>query len=403
MSVIHVQKLSKTFRTRVAREPASPRLASLFRPQWRQVEAVKAVSFAVEAGEVVAFLGPNGAGKSTTIKMLTGILQPGSGSATVLGLDPSRQRKQLAWSIGSVFGQRSQLWYHLPPSDSFRLLGAIYELDSKLLASRTAALTERFALADFFDMPVRKLSLGQRIRCEIAASLLHAPQVLFLDEPTIGLDVVARREIRGLIQELNQSERLTVFITSHDMGDIEKLCKRAIIIHHGEVVVDESMKALKHRALAKKYIGVRYREPVSFSAAGLSPLKGTDQSASFVLNTNENSLQHFIGRLSALGELEDITVEDEPLENIIADIYASRSRQAAQAVTAAGLYGNVAASADKDDTTAADTACATITAATAEVVDTAVETDSSASADTAASADSAGRPGTAGGEGASRE
>ena len=342
MSVIQIQQLTKHFRTRFTPEGRGKALRAFFRPQYRLVEAVKGISLEVDEGEVVAFLGPNGAGKSTTIKMLTGILQPTSGGSRVLGLDPSRQRQQLAWQIGSVFGQRSQLWYHLPPADSFRLLGAIYEVDKPVLARRTAELAERFGLGDFFDVAVRKLSLGQRIRCEIAASLLHAPRVLFLDEPTIGLDVVARREIRGLLQELNRNDKVTVFITSHDMGDIEKICKRAIIIHHGEVVVDESMKDLKHRALARKYVGVRYQSPVTFAIPGLPPIKHTDRSASFEVDTRQHTLQEVVNKLSALGELEDITIEDEPLENIIADIFASRNEQSARGV-AVGLAGKALA------------------------------------------------------------
>lgn len=341
MAVIQAKDLHKTFRTKISGNGRGASLRALFKPDYRQVDAVRSISFSVESGEVVAFLGPNGAGKSTTIKMLTGILQPSAGSSSVLGLDPSRQRKQLAWSIGSVFGQRSQLWYHLPPADSFRLLGAVYELDDAVLRRRTAALVERFALGDFFDVAVRKLSLGQRIRCEIAASLLHAPRILFLDEPTIGLDVVARREIRSLIQELNRDEGLTVFITSHDMGDIEKVCKRAIIIHHGQLILDESMKTLKHRCLARKYVGVRYQGPVSFQAMDPQPSKSTDRSASFVIDTRSTSLRACITRLSELGELEDITVEDEPLENIIADIYQTKSSESVLELTT-GLRGNQA-------------------------------------------------------------
>jgi len=339
MMAIVTNELSKTFRTRVRGEGKFAAFRSLFRPTWRTVEAVKGVSFEVSEGEVVAFLGPNGAGKSTTIKMLTGILQPTSGSSTVLGLDPARDRKRLAWSIGSVFGQRSQLWFHLPPSDSFRLLGAVYEIEPGELARRTAGLVERFAIGDLMDVPVRKLSLGQRIRCEIAASLLHAPRALFLDEPTIGLDVVARKEIRTLIEELNKRDGVTVFLTSHDMGDIEKVCKRAIIIHHGEVVVDESMKDLKHRALARKYVGVRYLHPVDTELPGLSPVKSTDRSARFEVDTRKHALRDVVRALAERGELEDITVEDEPLENVIADIYAARSGQAAAAVTV-GLAGD---------------------------------------------------------------
>ncbi len=337
MPAIVSDRLSKTFSLRVRPSGKFAALRGAFRPEVRAVEAVKDASFSVEEGEVVAFLGPNGAGKSTTIKMLTGILQPSGGRAVVLGLDPSRERKRLAWSIGSVFGQRSQLWFHLPPSDSFRLLGAVYELEPAVLARRTAELSERFGLGEYFDVPVRKLSLGQRIRCELAASLLHAPRVLFLDEPTIGLDVVARKEIRTLLAELNKRDRVTVFLTSHDMGDIEKVCKRAIIIHHGQVVVDESMKDLKHRALARKYVGVRYAEPVDLELPGLSPVKRTELGARYEVDTRRHSLREVVKALAERGELEDITVEDEPLENVIAEIYAAKTGTAAAAVTGAAL------------------------------------------------------------------
>ncbi|MDP3177673.1 MAG: ATP-binding cassette domain-containing protein, partial [Spirochaetaceae bacterium] len=188
MTAIRVEGLSKIFKTKVRPEGLSAALRSLARPTWRTIEAVRGIDLEVAEGEIVAFLGPNGAGKSTTIKMLTGILSPSSGRATVLGIDPSRERTRLARSIGAVFGQKSQLWFHLPPADGFRLLGAVYEIEPKTLARRKGELVERFGIGPYMDVPVRKLSLGERIRCEIAASLLHAPKLLFLDEPTIGLD-----------------------------------------------------------------------------------------------------------------------------------------------------------------------------------------------------------------------
>ena len=186
-----------------------------------EIVAVDGVSLSIPAGQSVAFIGPNGAGKSTTIKMLTGILLPTSGTARVLGLTPWHERPTLARHIGAVFGQRSQLWYHLPPRDTFEVLARVYDLDSAKYVRQRDTLIERFDLGPFLDEPVRKLSLGQRMRAEIAASLLHAPKVLFLDEPTIGLDVVARQELRDLIREWNREEGMTVFLTSHDAGDIE--------------------------------------------------------------------------------------------------------------------------------------------------------------------------------------
>ena len=321
MGAISARGLSKTFSAKVKPEGLAASLRSLVKPERRLVEAVRGVSFEVERGEAVAFLGPNGAGKSTTIKMLTGILLPSGGRAEVLGLDPSRKRVELARSIGAVFGQKSQLWFHLPPSDSFRLLGAVYELDRRAFEARRDELAERFGIRDYLDVPVRKLSLGERIRCEIAASLLHSPAALFLDEPTIGLDVVAKREVRALLEELRADEGTTIFLTSHDIGDIEKVCKRAIVIHHGAVVVDESMKDLKHRSLAKKLVGVKYARPTAIELPGLEPVKRTADAARFEVDTRAHRIEELLRALVELGEVEDLTVEDESLESVIAAIY----------------------------------------------------------------------------------
>ncbi|MBD0303260.1 MAG: ATP-binding cassette domain-containing protein, partial [Tolypothrix sp. T3-bin4] len=201
-----------------------------------EIVAVDDITLSVPNGQAIAFIGPNGAGKSTTIKMLTGILYPTSGQATLLGLNPWKNRRELAYQIGVVFGQRSQLWYHLPPRDTLELLARIYNLDRKEYIKRRDVLVERFDLKPFWYTPVRKLSLGQRMRAEVAASLLHRPRLLFLDEPTIGLDVIARQELRDLIREWNRNEGITVFLTSHDAGDIERVAQRVVVINHGRVV-----------------------------------------------------------------------------------------------------------------------------------------------------------------------
>jgi ABC-2 type transport system ATP-binding protein len=325
LKVIHTRSLSRSFSLRVKPEGFAANLKALLRPEYRSVEAVRDISFAVEEGESVAFLGPNGAGKSTTIKMLCGILRRSGGELNVLGFDPGAARQRLAYHIGSVFGQKSQLWYHLPASDSFKLLGAVYEIEPAVLRRRTAELVERFGLADLMDVPVRKLSLGQRIRCELAASLLHKPRLLFLDEPTIGLDVVVKQEIRALLESWNRDEKVTLFLTSHDIGDVEKLCRRAILIHHGTLVLDEPLKALKHQATAKKIIGVRYTEPTAIRLDGLEPAKLTADSARFDIDTRRHNLQAVMRQLVSLGEVADLTVEDEPLENLIAGLYRSHS------------------------------------------------------------------------------
>lgn len=245
MKAIEAENLSKTFRIRRKEKGMKGSLQAIFHPCSETIRAVDQVSFSVEEGEMLAFIGPNGAGKSTTIKMLTGILYPDSGRVKVLGIDPTKKRKQLAYEIGTVFGQKEQLWTHLTPYDNFRFFGAIYDIPDREIERRIGELTETFGLSAFINTPVRSLSLGQRIRCEIAASLIHRPKVLFLDEPTIGLDPVVKENIRSLIRQLNRENHTTVFLTSHDIGDIEKLCRRVIIVNSGQIVLDDSMEHLK--------------------------------------------------------------------------------------------------------------------------------------------------------------
>jgi ABC-2 type transport system ATP-binding protein len=334
MPVIEVQGLRKTFAAKVR---AGKGLASAFRRETKVVEAVKDLSFSVEKGEFLAFIGPNGAGKSTTIKMLTGIMRPSAGGACVLGMDPSKKRVQVSRRIGTVFGQKSQLWFHLPASDSFRLLGAVYEIERAELKRRTARLVELFELGELMETPVRKLSLGQRIKCEIAASLLHDPEIVFLDEPTIGLDVVAKQEVRALLTRMNVEAGATVFLTSHDAGDIEKVCKRAIIIHHGSIVLDQSVKDLKYANLNRKIVSVKYAEPVpmlaggGYAPAGSRIVKAVPTAAKLEVDTRAARIADVVQALVAAGDVVDITIEDEPLEEIIADIYRSKNKEEAHA------------------------------------------------------------------------
>ena len=246
MTAIRTQNLKKTYRTKVKAEGLGAGFRALFKPQWKDIQAVKGIDLEVERGDIVAFIGPNGAGKSTFIKMLCGILHPTDGEISVLGMSPVRERRKLAMRIGTVFGQKSQLWLHLPALDSFTMLAAIYEINDADKKRRVEELTELFELGDFLDTPVRKLSLGQRIRCEVAASLLHDPELLFLDEPTIGLDVIVKQAIRELIIRRNEERGTTVFLTSHDPSDIENLCRRAIVIDHGSLVLDTTVDGLKN-------------------------------------------------------------------------------------------------------------------------------------------------------------
>lgn len=244
-NVIEVHNLRKSFKVKQKESGFKGSLKSIFNSKYKTVKAVNNISFNVKEGEMLAFIGPNGAGKSTTIKMLTGILYPDSGDIKVLSIDPTKQRKKLAYEIGTVFGQKEQLWMHLTPLDNFKFFGAIYDLTNEETEKRINELQSLFNLEKFLNTPVRNLSLGQRILCEISASLIHNPKILFLDEPTIGLDPVVKQSIRKLIKNMNKQFNTTIFLTSHDISDIEKLCKRVIIINHGNIVVDDSLSNLK--------------------------------------------------------------------------------------------------------------------------------------------------------------
>ena len=249
-------------------------IKSMFKPKYKIVHAVKNINLNIEKGEIIAFIGPNGAGKSTTIKMLTGILYPDSGSIKVMGIDPVKERKKLAYEIGTVFGQKEQLWTHLTPYDNFKFFAAIYDIPNSVAEKKINELIMLFELNDFINTPVRNLSLGQRIRCEIVASLIHEPKVLFLDEPTIGLDPVVKENIRSLIKRMNKEYKTTIFLTSHDVSDSEKLCKRVIIINNGQVVLDDSMENLKYHYLNKKIVEVKMKEKVSINdEEGINVLK----------------------------------------------------------------------------------------------------------------------------------
>ena len=330
MPAIEVKNLTKTFRQKRKAAGLGGSFRSLFRPQYTSIEAVRGLSFEMEAGELLGFIGPNGAGKSTTIKILTGILFPSGGEAKVLGYTPWKQRQKLAFHIGTVFGQRPQLWYHLPPVDTFTLFGKIYEMDDTETKKRIATLAEAFEIGDLLETPVRKLSLGQRMRCEVAASLLHKPRLLLLDEPSIGLDVVAKQHIRDAIREMAKRENVGVLLTSHDAGDLEALCKRVIIINHGQIVYQDKVSVLKRSFLTWKLAEVRYAEQISpdFHISGTETLKVAKEryGAKLRFDTQSTPVEHVMAQLSAAGRLVDITVSDPPLEEVISAIYKREAR-----------------------------------------------------------------------------
>ncbi len=324
MNVIEVKNLKKTFKVKIKEKGFKGSIKSIFKPKYKSIKAVNNISFNVEKGEVLAFIGPNGAGKSTTIKMLTGILQPDSGEVIVNGINPSKNRKQLAYSIGTVFGQKEQLWTHLTPYDNFKFFAAIYDIDPRVADKRIKELIETFELHEFVNTPVRNLSLGQRIRCEIVASLIHKPDILFLDEPTIGLDPVVKENIRTLIKRMNKEYKTTVFLTSHDVSDIEKLCKRIIIVNDGKVVMDDSMQNLKYNYLSEKIIEVKMNTKVNLTDCdGITVLKDNGYNLKLKIDTAKKSVADVISMLNT-DHIIDINISNIPLENIITEIYKDK-------------------------------------------------------------------------------
>jgi len=287
----------------------------------RYLKAVDSITFSVDSGEILGFIGPNGAGKSTTIKMLSGILTPSSGEISVLGFHPSKDRKKMAYKIATVFGQKSQLLMHLAPLDTFKLLGAIYSIDKKMLNDKISKFTTDFELENIINVPTRKLSLGERIKCEIVASLLHEPEVLFLDEPTIGLDIIIKKKIRELILKMNKDYKTTVILTSHDVSDIEKLCDRVIIINNGRIVFQDSMKNLKYNFLGKKQISLKTENDIDLNIQNINIVKRKDNAAKIDIDTKIVPIQNVINEILSKNNVMDISIDDPPLEEIISDIY----------------------------------------------------------------------------------
>jgi len=293
----------------------------------RRIEAVRELDLSVAAGERVAYIGPNGAGKSTSIKILTGILHPTAGEATVLGLTPWEDRRRLARRIGTLFGQRSLLWLELTPRQSYRMLAAIYGLDRAAEQRRVQELGDLLGAGDLFDQPVRSLSLGQRMRCELTACLLHDPEILFLDEPTIGLDLVAKQRFRELLVRLNEHQGTTIFLTSHDVADIEHVAKRAIVINHGEVIYDDEVAAMRRALLATKIVEVGLVAPMAApTQPGVTLLEHSDQVMRLVVDTNLTPIRVVMDELLDGPAVTDISVVDPPLEQVIGEIYELPAR-----------------------------------------------------------------------------
>lgn len=321
-SIIKVEKLNKSFLTKKVGNGFLGTLQNLFNPEKRETHAVKELSFEIKEGERVAFIGPNGAGKSTTIKMMTGILHPTSGNLDILGYTPWKNRGGLGFKIGTVFGQRTQLWYHLPPLDTFWLLSKIYEIDSLSYRKRLDELINLFELSPFLHKPVRQLSLGERMRCELVASLLHQPKILFLDEPTIGLDINAKLMIRELLNRLASEYGTTLFLTSHDTADIEQVCERAIVLDKGAMITDTSLRELKRTYVKKKILNlITEKEKISLDLPGLKILENRNFHFKCEINVDAFPIDRAIFEILKVTTIKDITIEDLSMEEVIRLLY----------------------------------------------------------------------------------
>lgn len=324
-TVIKIEKLSKTFTVRETFPGILGAIKGLFSSKKTVVTAIHELTLNINAGERIAFIGPNGAGKSTTIKMLTGILHPTSGRVEVLGLIPWENRYELGYKIGTVFGQRTQLWYHLPPSDTFALLSKIYEIDQKVYEKRLKELIGLFEINSVLNKPVRQLSLGERMRCEIVASLLHNPQILFLDEPTIGLDINAKLMIRDLLNRLSKDHGTTLFLTSHDTADIEQVCDRVIVLDQGSIVIDSSLKVLKRTYMKKKILNlITDEESLVLNLPGITILENEHYHFCCEVDLDIIPIDRVIHEALKKTNLKDVTIEDPSMEEVIRLLYGTQ-------------------------------------------------------------------------------
>jgi ABC-2 type transport system ATP-binding protein len=323
MAQITVENLGKIYRI-AARDPGiAGAFRGLFRRRMREIVALDAVSFSLEEGELLGFIGPNGAGKSTTIKILSGILRPSSGHCTVGGLVPWEDRIAHVARIGVVFGQRTQLWWDLPIVESFELLRDIYRVEQAAYARTRDRLVAMLRIETVLDTPLRQLSLGQRMRCEIAAALLHSPRVLFLDEPTIGLDAVSKLALRDFVKELNREQGVTVLLTTHDMHDIEALARRVIIIGNGRLLRDSSFEAMRADVLAERRLFVDFADDAAPPEIAGATLKRRDgRTIEYAFDPSQVPAHMLIARVAASREVADIRVEDPKIEEVIARFYA---------------------------------------------------------------------------------
>jgi len=319
--VIELQAICKTFKVSKRNAGFKEALTAMLTKEYDYIKALDNVSFKINDGEMVGYIGPNGAGKSSTIKIMCGILSPESGSCVINGRVPWKDRIKHVNEIGVVFGQRSQLWWDVPVVDSFELLRDIYKIDEKVYKGNFEKLVTLLHIEEIIRTPARQLSLGQRMRCEIAASLLHSPRILFLDEPTIGLDAVSKIAVRSFIEKLNKEEKTTVILTTHDMQDIEALTKRIILIGKGKILLDGDLEALKRRYKGQKKITVEYASGSLYLSDGLSLVNSLQGRAVIAVDTNVISVSDAIAAISKNLEVTDISVAGATAEEMVVSLY----------------------------------------------------------------------------------
>ena len=322
MSFIEVKNISKDFKVNKRSAGIPGMIANMFAPKFEIKKAVKDLSFTIEKGEMVGFIGPNGAGKSSTIKMLSGILCPDSGSISVAGYIPYKQRKAYVGNIGVVFGQKSQLQWDLPVIDSFELLRAIYRIPEEKYKRNLERFTEMLDMKSFINQPVRQLSLGQRMRSDIVASLLHSPEIVFFDEPTIGVDIIGKETIRSFIKELNEQDKVTMIFTTHDMQDIEQTCKRIIIIDKGSLMYDGSLQDIRNKYGTSRRLIAEFNEETT-----VEPIKNViiedlkDRKVSFTFDNNVVDVNKLMHEVLEKYSVHDVTVAEPEIESIIQKMY----------------------------------------------------------------------------------
>jgi ABC-2 type transport system ATP-binding protein len=324
MPAIVVERLSKTYSSYKRPPGVWSAVKSLFRRERHEVHAVRDISFTIEEGELVGFLGPNGAGKTTTLKMLSGIIFPTAGAARVLGYVPWERRAEMQRQIALVMGQKMQLWWDLPPYESYLLLKALYEVPDDAFEKRVHELAEMLEIRHVLHTQVRRLSLGERMKCELLAALLHRPRVLFLDEPTIGLDVVSQKRIREFLRDYNQRERTTILLTSHYMQDVQELAQRVLIIHHGQLIFDDTLRALVERYSPSKALHLRLEQPADAETLGRFGRIVRIDGLEAVLEAPREQVSRVASEILQSLPVYDITIEEVDIDEIIRDVFAGK-------------------------------------------------------------------------------